>query len=111
MISIVLKYTKYGRNVYSVGSNEYAARLAGINTTRIKFLSYVISGVTASLAGVVLVAQLSLGRDDAGLGSELEVITAVVLGVILIRLPPSHSAGTSSAPGDRIPCGFNRPDR
>ena len=80
LISIVLKYTKYGRNVYSVGSNEYAARLAGINTTRIKFLSYVISGVTASLAGVVLVAQLSLGRDDAGLGSELEVITAVVLG-------------------------------
>ncbi len=80
LISLVLRYTKYGRNVYAVGSNEYASRLAGVNTTRIKFLSYVISGVTASLAGVVLVAQLSLGRDDAGLGSELEVITAVVLG-------------------------------
>ncbi|MGQ9615450.1 MAG: ABC transporter permease [Spirochaetota bacterium] len=80
LISVILKYTKYGRNVYAVGSNEYAARLAGINTTRIKFLSYIISGIMASLAGVILVAQLSLGRDDAGVGSELEVITAVVLG-------------------------------
>jgi len=80
LISLILKYTKYGRNVYAVGSNEYSARLAGINTTRIKFLSYVISGVMASLAGVILVAQLSIGRDDAGMGSELQVITAVVLG-------------------------------
>ena len=79
-ISIVLKYTRFGRNVYAVGSNEYAARLAGINTKRIEFYSYTISGVMASLAGIILVAQLSLGRDDAGLGSELEVITAVVLG-------------------------------
>jgi ribose transport system permease protein len=80
IVSLILKYTKYGRNVYAVGSNEYAARLAGINTTRIKFSSYIISGIMAALAGVVLVAQLSLGRDDAGTGSELQVITAVVLG-------------------------------
>lgn len=80
VISIILKYTRYGRNIYAVGSNEYAARLAGINTTKIKFFSYIISGIMASLAGVILVAQLSLGRDDAGIGSELEVITAVVLG-------------------------------
>ena len=79
-MSLVLKYTKYGRNVYAVGSNEYASRLAGINTSRIKFISYVISGIMASIAGIILVAQLSLGRDDAGTGSELEVITAVVLG-------------------------------
>ncbi len=79
-MSLVLKYTEYGRNVYAVGSNEYASRLAGINTSRIKFISYVISGIMASIAGIILVAQLSLGRDDAGTGSELEVITAVVLG-------------------------------
>lgn len=78
--AFVLKHTRYGRNLYAVGSNEHAARLAGINTTRIKFLSYVISGITASLAAVILVAQLSIGRDSAGQGSELEVITAVVLG-------------------------------
>ncbi len=79
-MSLVLKYTDYGRKVYAVGSNEYAARLAGINTSRIKFISYVMSGIMASIAGIVLVAQLSLGRDDAGMGSELEVITVVVLG-------------------------------
>lgn len=77
---VVLRYTRYGRNVYAVGSNEYAARLAGIDVRRIKFGSYVISGAMAALAGAILVAQLSLGRDDAGLGSEMEVITAVVLG-------------------------------
>jgi ribose/xylose/arabinose/galactoside ABC-type transport system permease subunit len=77
---IVLRYTRYGRDVYAVGSNEYAARLAGIDIRRIKFVSYIISGAMASLAGAILVAQLSLGRDDAGLGSEMEVITAVVLG-------------------------------
>jgi ribose transport system permease protein len=76
----VLRYTRYGRNVFAVGANEYAARLAGINTRRVKFSTYVLSGVMASLAAVILVAQLSIGRDDAGLGSELEVITAVVLG-------------------------------
>lgn len=82
--ALILKYTTYGRNVYAVGSNEYAARLAGINTTRIKFASYVISGITASLAAVILVAQLSIGRDDAGMGAELEVITVVVLGGVSI---------------------------
>jgi ribose transport system permease protein len=79
-MSLFLKYTGYGRKIYAVGSNEYAARLAGINISRMKFSAYVISGVMASLAGMILVAQLSLGRDDAGVGSELEVITAVVLG-------------------------------
>ena len=79
---LILKYTRYGRNVYAVGANEYAARLAGINVRRIKFTSYVISGAVAGLAGAILVAQLSLGRDDAGLGIEMEVITAVVLGGI-----------------------------
>jgi ribose transport system permease protein len=79
-MSLVLKYTRYGRRVYAVGSNEYSARLAGINTSRIKLTAYIMSGIMASIAGIILVAQLSLGRDDAGLGSELEVITAVVLG-------------------------------
>ena len=77
---LVLKFTRYGRNVFAVGSNEYAARLAGINVRRIKFSTYIISGAMAGLAGAILVAQLSLGRDDAGSGSEMDVITAVVLG-------------------------------
>jgi len=77
---MVLRYSRYGRNLFAVGSNEYAARLAGINVRRVKFSTYVISGASAGLAGAILVAQLSLGRDDAGLGLEMDVITAVVLG-------------------------------
>ncbi len=84
MVSLILKYSRYGRDVYATGSNEYAARLAGINVKRIKFLSYMISGIMAALAGVILLAQLSLGRDDAGTGAELEVITAVVLGGVTL---------------------------
>ena len=78
--ALVLGHTTWGRNIYAVGSNEYAARLAGINVNRIRMSCYILSAVMASLAGVILVAELSIGRDDAGLGSELEVITAVVLG-------------------------------
>jgi ribose/xylose/arabinose/galactoside ABC-type transport system permease subunit len=77
---LVMRYTRYGRDVFAVGANEYAARLAGIDVRRIKFSTYVISGATAGLAAAILVAQLSLGRDDAGLGLEMDVITAVVLG-------------------------------
>jgi ribose/xylose/arabinose/galactoside ABC-type transport system permease subunit len=83
--AFVLSRTPYGRNLYAVGSNEYAARLAGIQVQRIKFSTYVISGVMASVAAVILVAQLSIGRDDAGLGSELQVITAVVLGGVSLK--------------------------
>ncbi|HSV31474.1 MAG TPA: ABC transporter permease [Atribacteraceae bacterium] len=84
LASFVLRYTNYGRMIYQTGSNEYAARLAGINVQRIKFLSYMISGIMASLAGAILLAQLGLGRDDAGIGAELEVITAVVLGGVTL---------------------------
>ena len=84
-VSLILKYTKYGRNLYATGANEYAARLAGINVRRMRFLSYMICGVTASLAGVILLGQLSIGRDDAGTGAELFVITAVVLGGVSLE--------------------------
>ena len=80
VFSFVLNHTRYGRNVYATGSNEYAARLAGVNVKRIQFSTYMLSGIMSSLAGVILLAQLSIGRDDAGTGSELQVITAVVLG-------------------------------
>ncbi|TFG59873.1 MAG: ABC transporter permease [Spirochaetales bacterium] len=80
LISMALKYTRFGRRIYATGSNEYAAQLAGVNIRRVKFMTYMISGITASMAGVILLAQLGLGRDDAGTGAELEVITAVVLG-------------------------------
>jgi len=82
--SLILKFTKFGRNIYSVGSNEYAARLSGISSRRIKFMSFVLSGFIASIAAILITSQLSLGRPEFGDGVEIEVITIVVLGGISI---------------------------
>jgi len=82
IMAIVLKFTKFGRNVYAVGGNLLAARLAGINTDRVRFMAYVISGLFSALSAVVLTGQLGMGRPEFGTGNELEVITAVVLGGI-----------------------------
>ena len=67
---LVLRYTRYGRNVFAVGSNEYAARLAGVDVRRIKFSAYVISGALSGLAGAILVAgEPRQGRRRPGAGA------------------------------------------
>jgi ribose transport system permease protein len=77
---IVLRHTKFGRQVLAVGGNVVAARYSGINTNRIKLWVIVISAVTASLAGMLYAGRLQTGRFQLGEGDELSVIAAVVLG-------------------------------
>jgi ribose transport system permease protein len=77
---IVLTKTRFGRYVYAVGGNYEAARLAGIKTNFILISVYVISGVLASLSGVLLASRINSGQPNAGLGYELDVIAAVVVG-------------------------------
>ena len=77
---IVLKYTAFGRRVYAVGGNEEATRLSGINVRRVKFLAYVISGMLASLTGILYVARFRSAQANAGLGLELDAIAAAVIG-------------------------------
>ncbi|MDO4308356.1 MAG: ABC transporter permease [Eubacteriales bacterium] len=72
--------TAYGRQVYAVGGNEKTARLCGINTVRVKVICYVISGLTAGLAGIVAAARLGMVSTTVGIGMEFEAVTAVVLG-------------------------------
>ncbi len=76
----VLTQTRFGRYVYAVGGNVEAARLAGINTNRILMQVYVISGVLASLSGILLASRVNSGQPNAGLMYELDVIAAVVVG-------------------------------
>lgn len=78
--AIILGRTAYGRYVLAVGGNEEAARLAGIDTRRVKTLVYVISGGCAALGGLLLMAQFSSGVPQAGTGAELQCIAAVVVG-------------------------------
>jgi inositol transport system permease protein len=77
---VVLRYTRYGRQVYAVGGNREAARLAGVNVERVLLSVYVIIGFLAGLAGFVLSARLNSSEAVAGIGYELNVIAAVVIG-------------------------------
>ncbi len=77
---IILKYSRYGRSLYAIGSNPNAARVVGIRSNRILFMTFVLSGVGSALAGAVLASQLSAGDPNAARGLELEVITAIILG-------------------------------
>jgi ribose/xylose/arabinose/galactoside ABC-type transport system permease subunit len=77
---IVLSRTKFGRYVYAVGGNEEAARISGIPVARVKVLVYVISAFVSALAGIITASRLLSGDPQAGLGAELDVIAAVVIG-------------------------------
>lgn len=75
-----LARTRWGIYVYAVGGNAEAARLVGISLAGIQILVYVLGGVLAALAGLVLAARLSSAQPNTGVGFELDAIAAVVLG-------------------------------
>ena len=77
---VVLRYTAFGRNVYAVGSNAEAARLSGIDVSRVLVAVYTISGLLAALTAVVFVSRLTVGEPTAGTGLELEAIAIAVIG-------------------------------
>ncbi|MGH7101346.1 MAG: ABC transporter permease [Acetobacteraceae bacterium] len=72
--------TRFGRHVYAVGGNERAAALSGVRVLAVRARVYVISGVLAALAGIVIAAQLDSADAAAGTGYELNAIAAAVLG-------------------------------
>ena len=69
-----------GRRLYALGGNEKAARLSGIKTERLAFLTFVNMGALAALAGLVFAARLNTATPKAGLGFELDVIAACFIG-------------------------------
>ncbi|ALN74983.1 MULTISPECIES: ABC transporter permease [unclassified Aureimonas] len=77
---VLLQRTGFGRHVYALGGNELAAQLSGVKTRRVKLTVYAISGLTSSLAAVILTGRLMSGQPNAGIGFELDAIAAVVLG-------------------------------
>jgi putative xylitol transport system permease protein len=76
----ILRYTTYGRYVYAVGGNAKSAKTSGISTGKILFSVYVIGGVLAGLAGIILAARTTSALPQAGLSYELDAIAAVVIG-------------------------------
>jgi ribose transport system permease protein len=77
---LILRYSKFGRYTYSLGGNENATRLSGVNVDRQKILVYTVCGLLAGLGGVVLAARLGIGMPTMGTGYELQAIAAVVIG-------------------------------
>ncbi len=76
----ILHNTKMGRYTYALGSNEEATKLSGLNTDKIKIWVYTISGILASIAGIIITSRLYSAQPTAGSGYELDAIAAVVLG-------------------------------
>jgi ribose transport system permease protein len=81
LMHVVLRYTSIGRNIYAVGGNDIAARLAGININRYILGVYMMTGAVAAIAGVLITARTGSGQPVSGSeGLELEAITAAALG-------------------------------
>jgi len=79
-LAAVLHWTVFGRYVFAMGSNEQTARLCGVNVTATKIAIYVLSGIFIGIAGMYQFAKLSSGNPVSGIGLELKVIAAVVIG-------------------------------
>lgn len=90
---IVLKWTKFGRSIYAIGSNRTAAEISGIHVARVEFLVYVIMGLLAGLCGALSVTVYSSAQPNMVLGKEMDVIAACVIGGV------SMSGGSGTVGG------------
>ena len=94
----IMSSTVFGRSIYSMGGNPVAARLAGINLTKMRLMIYAFSGALAGLAGAIVTARTSSGQPASGTqGLELEAITAVFLGGALLAGGKGTIAGSMLA--------------
>ena len=91
---IVLKHTKFGVNVFAVGSNEQAAHLSGINTKAIKMAVFTLSGCMAALEGVIMTSRLGTGQSTIGEFDVMDGVASVVIGGTSMRGGTGSITGT-----------------
>jgi len=80
IFGVLLNHTVFGRNSLAIGGNPEAARLAGVRVERLRVWIFLLQGVVAALAGLILSARITSGQPNAATGFELDVISACVLG-------------------------------
>jgi len=80
LVGGVLRYTRLGRHIYAIGSNEQTARLCGVAVERVKVVVYALGAGFAGLAGTMQFSRLTVGDPTVAIGKELDVIAAVVIG-------------------------------
>jgi ribose transport system permease protein len=95
LMVLVMRRTNFGRQVYAVGGNENAARLAGISVDRVRIAVFAVNGLLVGLAAVIFVGRIQSGSPLIGVGIELEVIAAVLLGGTSFLGGQSSLAGTT----------------
>lgn len=76
----VLNKTKFGRHIYALGGNEQTAHLSGIKVNKTKIMVYAISGILATISGIIIAARLNSAQPDAGTSYEMDAIAAAVIG-------------------------------
>lgn len=79
-IAAVLRLTPFGRHAYGVGSNADGARLSGVRVDRVRVIAYVVSGLMAGMAGVILAGRTTTVAPTMGIGFEVQAIAAAVIG-------------------------------
>jgi len=85
LLAALMKWTRFGRNVYAVGGNEQSAMLLGINVKRTKFFTYVICGLTAGIAGFVFIMTTGAGNIGNAAMFEIKAIASAVIGGTLLN--------------------------
>ena len=80
LVALFLQYTRTGRHIYAIGGNPQAARVSGINVDRTLVLVYGLCGMLAGFSGLLLAGRTNSGFPNAGLGQELDAISAVIIG-------------------------------
>ena len=91
---VLLNRTTFGRHVYAIGSNAEAARLTGVRVNRNKILTYALCGLTAALAGILLMARVRVGEPNSGSGFEMDALSAAVIGGTAMSGGVGHLSGT-----------------
>jgi simple sugar transport system permease protein len=95
LIWVFLEKTRHGRLMYAIGSNERAAALAGTNVFNYKILAYMISGVTASIGGILLAARLGRGDIASGNNLLLDSVAAALIGFAVLGAAKPNAFGTA----------------
>lgn len=80
VLYVLLHKTAFGKSVYAIGGNEKAAYISGVKLNKVKIIIYSISGIMASISGLIITSRLSSAQPTAGASYEMDAIAAVVLG-------------------------------
>ena len=94
LVFIILRKTRFGRNLYAIGGNSQSALMLGVNVKRTRFFGYVISGLLSGIAGFVLLMHVGAGNATNAAGAEMNAIASSIIGGTLLTGGVGNVAGT-----------------